>query len=95
LWACPDGRDILFGRDYRPLIQRRNGVVSPADPREWVVWKWQGLFFLDATQPDRCRPTRAKLLLVLDEFWANRSVDRFIEWPDVAIWPSRPSKGAA
>ena len=30
IWTCPDGREVLFNRDYEPIWERRPG--EPARP---------------------------------------------------------------
>ena len=36
-WQCADGREVLFNRGYRPILERRPGADSiPADPDEWI-----------------------------------------------------------
>jgi hypothetical protein len=30
LWTCPDGREVLFNRDYRSVLERRGGRVTAA-----------------------------------------------------------------
>lgn len=47
VWTCPDGREVLFDRQYRPMLQRQDGdPATPADPDEWVQsiaserWLW-------------------------------------------------------
>lgn len=35
-WVCEDGREVLFNREYQPIRQRINGVVSYADRNEFV-----------------------------------------------------------
>jgi len=35
-WRCADGREVLFNREYQPIAQRINDVVSYADRDEWV-----------------------------------------------------------
>jgi hypothetical protein len=36
-WTCPDGREVLFNRDYKPILERMPGQpAKPADPTEWV-----------------------------------------------------------
>lgn len=36
IWTCVDGRQVVFNREYQPILQRVNGVNSYADPGEWV-----------------------------------------------------------
>ena len=45
-WTCPDGRQVLFDRNYKPMWQRYPGQsATPADPNEWVSWSKQEWFF--------------------------------------------------
>ena len=36
IWTCVDDRQVVFNREYQPILQRVNGVNSYADPGEWV-----------------------------------------------------------
>lgn len=35
-WTCQDGRVVVFNREYQPILQRKNGVLSYADRNEQV-----------------------------------------------------------
>jgi hypothetical protein len=35
-WTCADGREVVFNREYQPILQRLNGVCAYANPGEWV-----------------------------------------------------------
>jgi hypothetical protein len=35
-WTCTGGREVIFNREYQPIAQRVNGVVSYVDRNEWV-----------------------------------------------------------
>jgi hypothetical protein len=51
-WTCPDGRQVLFDRNYKPVWQRYPGQsATPADPNEWVSWSKQEWFFDDGSPP--------------------------------------------
>jgi hypothetical protein len=58
LWTCGDGREVIFNREYWPILERRSGEkAKPADSKEWI---WgivaREYFFDDANPPwDRCR----------------------------------------
>jgi hypothetical protein len=56
-WTCADGREVLFNRQYWPILERRPGEkAKPANPSEWVRWTSQDYFFDDANSPwDRRR----------------------------------------
>jgi hypothetical protein len=42
VWGCADGRQVMFDRRYHPMWQRSAaGVVTPADPTEWVRFTTQ------------------------------------------------------
>jgi hypothetical protein len=49
-WTCADGREVLFNRFYKPILQRMPGS-SPedADPTERVLWIKQEWFYDDRT----------------------------------------------
>lgn len=36
IWTCADGREVLFNREYQPIAQRKDGVVSYANRDENV-----------------------------------------------------------
>lgn len=36
IWYCVGGREVIFNRDYQPIAQRVDGVVSYADRDEFV-----------------------------------------------------------
>jgi len=45
-WICADGREVLFNREYTPILQRRpNGPTEVASPTEWVPWVKQVWFY--------------------------------------------------
>lgn len=33
-WTCADGREVIFNREYQPILQRKDGVLSYADRNE-------------------------------------------------------------
>jgi hypothetical protein len=35
-WTCEDGREVVFNREYQPIFQRVDGVVSYANRDEFV-----------------------------------------------------------
>lgn len=37
IWTTADGREVVFNREYQPILQRINGVNSHANPREWIT----------------------------------------------------------
>lgn len=47
IWACRDGREVLFDRAYKPIWQCRGGVVEVADRSEWVDHVAQEILFDD------------------------------------------------
>jgi len=50
IWACADGRQVLFNRDYLPILERYPGQpCRAANPREWIWWIKQNWFFNDGT----------------------------------------------
>lgn len=52
-WDCVDGRAILFNREYQPIIQRHNGMLSYCDHFEWVNLEGATVtyFYDDSTSP--------------------------------------------
>jgi hypothetical protein len=67
-----DDRVILFSRRYVPLFQRTpDGVVTVADPREWVPWVTETRFYNDDT-----RPSDNQLLMLLYGFGVRPAAAR-------------------
>jgi hypothetical protein len=51
-WTCADGREVLFNRQYWPILERRPGEKpKPANPSERIPWKQQDYFFDDGNSP--------------------------------------------
>ena len=51
-WTCADGREVIFNREYWPILSRGPGEkAKPADPNEWVQWKEQDFYFDDGNSP--------------------------------------------
>jgi hypothetical protein len=49
-WTTAEGREVLFNRDYCPILQRWPGEYAfPADLTEWVPWVKQKWFYSDGT----------------------------------------------
>jgi hypothetical protein len=74
LWKCADGREVLFNRNYRPLWERKNGVVAPADWNERVKFDGQGFFFDDWGSPWRRPENRPRIAGILADFLAGKPV---------------------
>lgn len=36
IWTTEDGREVVFNREYQPILQRVNGVNKFADPSEFI-----------------------------------------------------------
>ncbi len=52
-WTCADGREVLFDRDYCPIVERYPGEAPVlADPTEWVPWEHQEHFYNDDVRED-------------------------------------------
>lgn len=47
LWTCEDGRQVLFNRQYQPILTRelRGDTVVLAHPLWWVSWAEQKFFW--------------------------------------------------
>jgi RecA-family ATPase len=44
-WTCEDGREVIFNRDYWPILERRPGEQAKlANPNEWVSHVGQEFF---------------------------------------------------
>jgi hypothetical protein len=68
-WTCADGREVLHNRFYEPIWQRADGVLSRADPSEWVrnIVEEQWLYN-NASAPWRSAADAARLLRILEDF---------------------------
>lgn len=51
VYICADGREVIFNRNYRPIFERKDGIVKPANQNEWVEFTDQKWFYNDATAP--------------------------------------------
>jgi hypothetical protein len=50
VWTCADGREVMFNREYAPILERRPGQpVRAANPNEWIWWIDQTWLFNDGT----------------------------------------------
>jgi|SRR5271157_1427380 len=73
-WTCASGREVIFNRRYRPILERQpSGPSTPADACEWVPWVTQDYFFNDGNSPwhhdpSRRRETLARINSVLIEW---------------------------
>lgn len=36
IWTCEDGREVVFNREYQPILQRKDGINSFANQSEWI-----------------------------------------------------------
>jgi hypothetical protein len=62
-WTCRDGREVLFNRDYRPILQRRpNRPVEVADPSERIPFIQQMWFYSEEELVGRSRVPSKRLL---------------------------------
>ena len=63
MWTVADGRQVLFNRCYRPILERYPGASAKAVIEfEWVAWREQIWFFTEATpEPLRVTTTNAVL----------------------------------
>lgn len=76
VWTCPDGRQVLFNRDYTPIWQKdANGKVSVADQTEWVEFDRQDHFYVEGSEPWMNKETLQRCSDVLMSF-ANVDVTK-------------------
>lgn len=72
IWTCDDGREVLFNRDYCPVLERKDdGPARPANMGAWINWKKQSWFFNDGNPPWRGKgkeDTLARINAVLKEW---------------------------
>lgn len=47
IWYCMDGREVIFNREYQPIAQRANGIVSYANRDEFVEYINREVKFYD------------------------------------------------
>lgn len=73
VWTDKDGREVLFNRFYRPIWQRRNGIVSAADSAERVAWQTQAWLY-DERQLIRHRALCRRLEAILASFLAGEDI---------------------
>jgi len=52
-WTCEDGREVIFNREYQPILQRKDGVVAYADRNERV----EGIVSHEYYYDDNSNPT--------------------------------------
>ena len=36
MWTCFDGRQVLFNREYQPILEKKDGECRHCDRNEWV-----------------------------------------------------------
>jgi hypothetical protein len=78
---CPDGREVLFDRDYCPICQRYpESAPTMADPTEWIPYARQEWFYSDRhSEKEKLAIATAKL-----EEWGMlepvmKEIDRLIQ----------------
>jgi hypothetical protein len=59
-YICKNGREVIFNRGYSPIWEINNGVVSKANPDEWVEFIGQEWFYDDTTSPWLDKKTKRK-----------------------------------
>jgi hypothetical protein len=73
-WTLADGSEVLFSRTYTPLWHRDpSGVVTRADPSQWIHWVRQEWFHDDSNPPNRNRQTRERLIAVLARWGVGKN----------------------
>jgi hypothetical protein len=74
-WTCADGREVLFNRDYIPILERSapGQPADPADVFEWVPWVEQIWFYNDGNLPWNDRATKKRCEAILAEWSAPSS----------------------
>lgn len=75
VYTCADGREVLFDRDYIPLVQRRGTVLEAANEDVWVHHVRIGWFRDDGTAHRRRLVIGAS---VLHAFFLGRSLKPFV-----------------
>jgi len=56
MWTCFDGRQVVFNREYQPILEKKDGVCRHCDRNEWVdhlTIESQQYFYDDLTAPMR------------------------------------------
>jgi hypothetical protein len=69
VWTEPDGSQVIFNRDYKPLWRvRMDGTVDRIEPWLWIDFVDQRFLWEDARTPWRDRILQAELRQLLSEF---------------------------
>lgn len=64
MWTCADGREVIFNRRYRPILERRPGQrVRAIAAHQWVPWISQIWFYNEQT-PEPVRRQRTNTVLM-------------------------------
>jgi hypothetical protein len=85
VWACEDGEEYLFNRQYQPFLRRSEGgyvtlvTFSEEKQEPWIEFARQGWFYGDGNRPQDCVDTRQLLVEVMEAFHAGRDVWQFVE----------------
>jgi hypothetical protein len=97
-WTCADGREVLFNRQYWPILERRPGEpVRVARPGEWVRWRTQDHFFDDGDSPwrgddhHRFRPRSIAALDRVNAVLAEWGLSPLPPPPKSEPWKTEPS----
>lgn len=56
MWTCLDGRQVLFNREYQPILEKKDEVRRYCDHNEWVdhaTIQTTQYFYDDANAPTR------------------------------------------
>jgi hypothetical protein len=62
VWRCPDGREVLFDRDYHAICERRPGQSVSLALTDRVCCATQSWLYNDGTPPpEKVRRSEAKL----------------------------------
>jgi hypothetical protein len=77
VWTCADGRQVLFNRNYNPILVRYvGGSVVDGDPEEWVDWVSQAWFYGGSDNPRGCEEVQGRLREVIRVFYAGGDVEK-------------------
>jgi hypothetical protein len=78
MWICADGREVLHNRRYKPIWERRDGIVSAAHRNEHVEHVAAIWFYDDGDTGLNHAALCRRLASIVAEFWMGMSLDHHI-----------------
>lgn len=85
-WKCADGREVLFNRDYCPIWQRSDGVVTPIAPDVHVPHEKSEVYYNDGNAPYSNNDMTIKNCLSVLEDWGVLEINsKVLELVPIAL----------